>query len=166
MPGYTNTSKILETPSDKVAELAKGFIGSGKYHCGESVLLAFSEALDFPVNLNYLTGFGGGLGNTKCVCGAYNGSVVALNLLYGADKRELSFEEAVKVNAEVDQKIVEFEKRFKEKFKYTCCKLLTNKFEWGSPEHGQNCYSLTGDTAAILWDLIRDVETENAASVY
>jgi C_GCAxxG_C_C family probable redox protein len=142
---------------NKVRELAESYISSGKYHCAESVLLALSETLDFPVDLKYVTGFGRGLGGTKCVCGAYSGSVVVLNLLYGADKRTLDPSLVAATNLKLDKAIQQFDERWKQQNKYTCCRLLTKDVVWGSPEHTKHCVKLTGDAAEILYNLI--VET-------
>lgn len=148
--------------AQKVRKLAESYISSGKYHCAESVLLALGETLGFPVDLKYVSGFGRGLGGTKCVCGAYSGSVVVLNLIYGADKRALSPSEAKAIDATLEKAISNFNEQWKQKNKYTCCKLLTKDVVWGSPEHSKHCVALTGDAAEILWGIIDELQKEQA----
>lgn len=153
-----------ESSAQKVRELAESYINSGKYHCAESVLLALGETLGFPVDLKYVSGFGRGLGGTKCVCGAYSGSVVVLNLLYGADKRALNAPEAKAIDATLEKAISKFNEQWKQKNKYTCCKLLTKDVVWGSPEHSKHCVALTGDAAEILWGIVDELQKEQAKS--
>jgi C_GCAxxG_C_C family probable redox protein len=155
----SNNLKLDSSP-EKVRELAETYVSSGKYHCAESVLLSVSETLGLLVDLRYVSGFGGGLGNTKCVCGAYSGSIVALNLLYGADKRSLELTQSRAIDSTLDKAIHRFEERFKQLYNYSCCKLLTKDVVWGSPEHFKHCIKLTGDTAEIIWNLIIEIEKE------
>lgn len=150
----------LDSSSEKVRKLAESYIGSGKYHCAESILLALSETLVFPIDIKYVSGFGRGLGGTKCVCGAYSGSIVVLNLLYGPDKRTLDPSLIPAINLKLDKAIQKFEEQWKQQNMYTCCKLLTKNVAWGSPEHSKHCVKLTGDAAEILWNLIAEIEKE------
>ncbi len=156
----TLNSLKLDSSPEKVRKLAESYISSGKYHCAESILLALGGTLEFPVDLKYVSGFGRGLGGTKCVCGAYSGSIVVLNLLYGADKRALDLSDARAVDLKLEKTIKKFEEQWKQQKKYTCCKLLTKDVVWGSPEHSKHCVKLTGDAAEILWNLIAEIEKE------
>ena len=156
--------KNINESSDRVKELANTYVTSGEYQCAESIVRSFSEALDFPADLRYVTGFGGGLGNTHCVCGAYNGSVVVLNLLYGKDKRNGHDDKLILGTSEtLDHAIHKLDKAFKDVFKTTCCKILTRNVEWASPEHGAHCANLTTQTAEILWSLLQELESEKVS---
>lgn len=48
----------------------------------------------------------------------------------------------------------ELHNRFKEKYKSTCCRVLTKDVEWGSPEHSKNCEKLVGGAVEILEDIL------------
>lgn len=155
---------IKQSP-EKVKELAFNSIASRRYQCAESIVLAFSEVLGFPADLRYVSGFGGGLGDTKCVCGAYNGSVVVLNLLYGNDKREERDESLIYGTYKaLDRAIQKFEQAFKATYKTACCKVLTRDVEWHSPAHGEHCANLTANTAEILWNVLQEIEAERATA--
>lgn len=154
-------STKLDSSSEKVRKLAESYMGSGKYHCAESILLALGETLQFPVDIKYVSGFGHGLGGTKCVCGAYSGSIVVLNLLYGADKRALEQPQAQAIDLKLEKVIHRFDEQWKQANKYTCCKLLTKDVVWGSPEHSKHCIKLTGDAAEALYNLIVKIESES-----
>lgn len=65
-------------------EKAKTLFESG-YNCAQSVLGAFSEetGLDFETSVKIASGFGGGLGRQREVCGAVTGMCMAADLIYG-----------------------------------------------------------------------------------
>lgn len=55
------------------------------YNCTQSVLLAFSDltGLDDETASLIASGFGGGIGRTRNVCGTVTGMLMAANLLKG-----------------------------------------------------------------------------------
>ena len=67
-------------------EKAKELFVSG-YTCSQAVLLAFSDVtgLDDAVAAKLASGFGGGMGGLRNVCGAVTGMIMAANMLYGFD---------------------------------------------------------------------------------
>lgn len=60
------------------------------YNCSQSVAAAFSDRTAYsPSQLLVLSsGFGGGVGRLREVCGALSGAVLILSLLYGSDSPE------------------------------------------------------------------------------
>lgn len=147
---------------EEVEEQSENLFRSCGYNCAESMLQTLSDTLDIPVDLRYVTGFGGGLGETRCVCGSFNGGVVGLNLLLGEDKQNLGPRGGgrnEKDAALLDRAIQEFSKKFKEQYKVTCCKVLTRKVEWGTPEHLEHCVQLTGETAKMLLDVVQNIDS-------
>jgi len=92
------------------------------YNCAQSVFSAFfeKESPDFEQAFYLLNSFGGGIGRTGNLCGAYSGGLAVLGLLYGRFnppaplKKELLY-----------SKIREFENAFrKELGGLTCPQLL------------------------------------------
>lgn len=63
---------------------AEALFKSG-YNCSQSVLGAFCEdiGLDFNTAVKLSSGFGGGIGRTRNICGAVTGMLMAANMLYG-----------------------------------------------------------------------------------
>ena len=57
------------------------------YNCSQAVFAAFSEEVGLPrqTALQLASGFGGGVGRMREVCGAFSGAVMALGALYGSD---------------------------------------------------------------------------------
>ncbi len=48
----------------------------------------------------------------------------------------------------------ELHDRFKARRKCGCCRALIRKFEFGSPEHIQQCITITGEVAADVIELL------------
>ena len=55
------------------------------YNCAQAVLIAFGDVtgLDEKTSARFISGFGGGFGRLREVCGAVSGMVAALSILYG-----------------------------------------------------------------------------------
>lgn len=126
-------------------------------NCTESIVHAFNEMLDNPLNseaLKMATGFGGGLGHAGCMCGALTGSVMILGLFKGrvnpGQAREAAYDLAN-----------DFHNRFVNEYGATCCRAL-NLHEFDSPEHLRRCLKLTGGTAKLLMEFIQEKELVNA----
>lgn len=130
------------------------------YNCAEAVFLTFRPYVAPELDKNVIkmvTGFGGGLGEAGCACGALIGSVMVLNLLQGRtskeEDRKLAYDTAHK-----------FHDIFKDNFKSTCCRVL-NRHPFETPEHLKNCLKITGTTAKLLAEFLieeRLLETSNS----
>lgn len=119
------------------------------YNCAEAIFLTFREILApemDPAMIKLITGFGSGVGESGCMCGALTGSVVALNMVKGRTTNQESREEAY-------QYAKEFSERFTEKFGTTCCRSL-NQHPYESREHLVNCLKITGNTGKMLMEFI------------
>lgn len=78
--------------SKQTAERAKAYFESSGWRCAESVLLAIAEHQQLQSDLipRMATGFCSGLARTCGTCGAVNGAILALNLVYGRSSPEES----------------------------------------------------------------------------
>lgn len=74
------------------AEKAKSCFLSG-YNCAQAVAVAFSDLVDMDEKTvaRAVSGFGGGMGRLREVCGAFSGAVFILSVLYGYED-EKAFE--------------------------------------------------------------------------
>lgn len=97
-------------------------------NCSQAVLKANNGEVDQSL-LEMSGAFGGGIGGSKCLCGAVSGGVIALGL---AGQGRLA------------GKLVT---SFTARNKVTCCKALSAPYRWKSPEHLVNCRRLTVETA-------------------
>ncbi|MDR1505555.1 MAG: C-GCAxxG-C-C family protein [Treponema sp.] len=119
--------------------------------CSEATIKALNEYyhLGLPEECHKIaTGFGGGMGESGCACGCVTGCVMALSLLAGREKVHES-------NRMVFLATHELHKRFKEKNKAICCRILTKNVEWSSAEHKKLCEGYVGDAAAFTEDIVQ-----------
>lgn len=123
------------------------------YNCAEAVFLTFRELLApeiDPALVKLMTGFGGGVGQSGCMCGALSGAIVALNMINGRTSNLDSREEAYRYARE-------FSERFVDKYSVTCCRAL-NPYPFETKEHLTNCLKITGNTSKMLMEFIEEKE--------
>ncbi|MBR0598505.1 C-GCAxxG-C-C family (seleno)protein [Sinanaerobacter chloroacetimidivorans] len=121
------------------------------YNCAEAVFLTYRELLApelDPSLVRLMTGFGGGLGESGCMCGALTGSITALNLIKGRSTNQTSRDEAYQLARE-------FTDKFTEKYGVTCCRAL-NPYPFETKEHLTNCLKITGNTSKMLAEFLEE----------
>ncbi len=143
----------MKSKKEELATQAVNLFRSGLY-CSEAILQVFNKALNLGLNnssLKMATGFGAGLGASKCCCGSLTGAVLVLSAVKGRIDPESSVDELFALTQELHD-------RFKEKYKFTCCRVLTKPVEWGAPEHHQYCETYVGGAVEILVDIFEKNE--------
>ena len=142
----------LMSDLQKMREKAESYYLEGDFGCSETVLKLILENFktELPEEIVSLaTGFRHGVGNSGCLCGALSGGTMALGMFFGrsAAKEDDKVKKAMKLTNELH-------KIFKENHKVTCCRVLTKKLTYGSPEHRQQCAQFVGEiieeTAKII----------------
>lgn len=121
------------------------------YNCAESIFLTYRELLEPDMDVSMVrlvTGLGGGLGRSGCVCGALSASIIALNMIKGRTSNKASRDESYKLAKE-------FTEKFKEKFGATCCRVLS-PYSFQSQEHRSNCLKITGNTSKMLMEFLEE----------
>lgn len=119
------------------------------YSCSESIIRAAYEnnLIDKNIDIELLnqmaSPFSGGMGESGCLCGAVAGAQMVIGSIFGRKNKDAS---PKKIKA-ISRKFVE---KFKEKRKTTCCKVLSAKYDFHSPERRQNCVGIVSDVAEIL----------------
>jgi len=109
------------------------------FNCTQAVLQATTGRSD-PELIAMAEGFGGGIGDSGCLCGALTGGVMALGLAgRSGESRQL-----------IDE--------FREAFRTTCCRGLSKDYRWQSKEHLANCRRITCQTAAMVEVLLEEKE--------
>lgn len=117
------------------------------YSCSESIILAaIDNGLCDKSLLSVATAFSGGM-SSGCLCGAVAGAQMILGSNFGKNNSKGN-EETARAKAK------EFIEEFKKTRKATCCKVLTNGLEFGSPERKQNCATLVKECAQILGRIV------------
>ncbi len=123
------------------------------YNCAEAVFLTFRELLApemDPAMVRLMTGFGGGVGEAGCMCGALTGSIASLNMIKGRTTNQVPRDEAY-------QLAKEFSEKFTEKYGVTCCRAL-NPHPFETREHLTNCLKITGNTSKMLMEFLNEKE--------
>ncbi len=137
-------------------EIAENYFKEG-YNCAQAVVLAFSEEIKMDKKTASMTssGFGGGFGRLREVCGAVSGMVFVLSAIEGSfDPTDSNSK------MEIYKKVQELVGKFKEKNRsYICRELLGLSNETVSyvPDKRTQeyykkrpCPLLVGDAAEIL----------------
>lgn len=112
-----------------------GRLFDGGLNCTQSVLQA-TIGIDDPKIMQMADAFGGGIGDSGCLCGAVTGGVMALGFSGKGKKAARLMED------------------FKKAHRTTCCRGLSAPYKWLSREHLANCRRLTADTAERVAQLL------------
>ncbi|MDS1030898.1 C-GCAxxG-C-C family (seleno)protein [Bacillota bacterium LX-D] len=119
-------------------------------YCSEAILQVFNKHLNLGLSktaLKMATGFGAGLGASKCCCGSLTGAVMVLSAIKGRLNKDENVDEVFTLTNELHDK-------FKEKFNGTCCRVLTKDVVWGTPEHHKKCEDYVCGAVEILMDIL------------
>ena len=133
--------KIIADKSLSSGEKARQLFQQGE-NCAQAVLQATCPDVTEEI-VAMAEVFGGGIADSKCLCGALNGGAVALSLQGKSDK--------------ASRLVAVFQARFKT----TCCKGLSAPYPWMSKKHLENCRELTATTADLVQFLLHE-ETSRA----
>ncbi len=137
--------------AEQATELFKGGL-----YCSEAILRVFNEHLHLGLNDNAIkmaTGFGSGLGASKCCCGSLTGAVMVLSAVKGRTNNIENVDEVFALTKELHDK-------FKERYKATCCRVLTKNVVWGAPEHHQHCRQYVKGAVEILVSILEKDKKE------
>lgn len=142
----------MEDEKIRVRNAAGNYFREG-YNCAEAIFLTFKDhaGLDLGEDaIRLMTGFGSGVGQSGCMCGALTAAVACLNMFTGRnsnrESRDSAYEHANRLH-----------NLFKEKFGNTCCRIL-NPYKYETPEHLKTCLKITGNTAKLLMEYLEDNE--------
>jgi len=136
----------------ELSEIAQKLYLDG-YNCCESVLHSLKEnnVINVPdVVIRCSTGFRAGVAGSGCICGVITGGIIAIGLKYGRiDKKE--------DKEEVDRRAKIFYDKFREKFKSTCCRILTKdwKDNFKSQERKNYCAGIVAQMITELQELLK-----------
>lgn len=135
----------------KIYDLAAKYHMAGN-NCVESVVKACNEGLklELPdIAIRMISGMGGGIGRSGCVCGALSGSSMIISALVGR------LDPSEKHQTEVYKYTHEFYERFVEHFGSPCCAEL-NKLSFGTPEYRTKCIKISAEAADMVSDYLEE----------
>lgn len=148
-----DTAKLHPTEIEaieKARRKAEDLYRNGQFLCSEAVFLVANEYLGRPVPeemVRLASGFPVGMGFAGCACGALTGGVMALGLKYGRSSPAVETPGMFAASKELHD-------RFRARRKIACCRVLTRKFTLGSPEHIEQCITITGEVTADVIELL------------
>jgi C_GCAxxG_C_C family probable redox protein len=132
--GAGRRSEVGEVGED-AGTLAGRYFASGM-NCAQAVLKACTGRDDEEL-MDIAGAFGGGIAGSKCLCGAVTGGVIALALKGSGKKSDALVKE------------------FKERYRVTCCSVLSRPYEWKSRDHLANCRRITEETAQMVERMLK-----------
>lgn len=145
--------KIRQSLDDSLPSavaLSLRYFRNGSY-CSEAVLRGFNEVYDLGYSeedYKITTGFAAGMGETGCACGAVTAGVMVISILTGRSRNYQSERLAFTLTNQLHS-------YFKAKNNSVCCRVLTRKHDWNSPERRIQCENYVVDAALALDSLIQ-----------
>lgn len=128
----------------KIKTTAENYYRNGDYYCSEAIVKTIKDKFGLPVSDDVIamaSGFPVGIGGSGCTCGAVVGGIMALGLFFGrTEPKDTKVNKTMALSKELHD-------TFKGKHKNLCCRVLTKGMTLGSPEHMEQCISLTGEVA-------------------
>ena len=134
-----------EVSPHKVQRLAESYYKGG-FFCDEAVMCAIRDCfkLDVPEQvIAMVSGMSVGVGKSGCMCGAANGGVAALGLLYGRTTQNGPTDPAVLKCMSLTHELHDWFRDENGKHAL-CCRVLTREFDMGHGEHKEQCIWFTG----------------------
>ncbi|MBQ9149913.1 C_GCAxxG_C_C family protein [bacterium] len=127
----------------------KYFLEQG-YSCSESIArTAVDLGLTNEDFISCATSFSGGMGS-GCLCGAVAGAQMVIGLIHGKTK-----DNTARALAR------EFYQRFTQKYKVTCCKILTKDFkDFHSKERKEHCANMVYECSRILDEILEEAKNK------
>lgn len=125
-------------------------------NCAECVYLAFLDTHETglpPETVALASGFGGGIGQTKNICGAITGALMALGTQKGRSnprERETVKERALQLRGEVYPRFAALLEEVRAHYGSVLCADLTNRHaDFDAPARKQSCMEIIAYCAAL-----------------
>ena len=128
----------------------------GGYYCCEALLYTVIKELgiDLPDSVIAMaSGMAVGAGKSGCMCGALNGGILALGLLFGRSEQNGPTNPKSVKCMELTHKLHDWFKANNGK-NAICCRILTKEFNMGQGEHKEQCIYFTGLCAYKVAEII------------
>ena len=147
--------KVKEINLKKVQKDAEDNFRGG-FFCCEALMAAIRSnfELDVPEEVIAMSsGMAVGIGRSGCCCGAFNGGVLALGMIFGRTVPKGPTDPVV-------NKVMAMTKELHDWFKVAngknaiCCRVLTREVDMGKGEHKEQCIRFTGLCAWKVAEII------------
>ncbi len=135
----------------QVRATAEKYYRDGDFYCSEAVVKTIRDAFGLEFDDSVIavaSGFPVGIGGSGCTCGAVIGGVMALGMVFGRTQaKDERVNKAMALSKELHD-------QFRANHKSLCCRVLTKNLTLGTPEHLEQCISLTGEVAEAVARII------------
>lgn len=161
-----NVKEISPREVQRMAE--KDF--KGGYYCCEAIMSTIRTAFKIDVSEEVIamaSGMAVGIGKSGCCCGALNGGVLALGMIFGRTEHDGPKNPKSMKCMELTHELHDWFKIANGK-NATCCRILTREFNMGQGEHKEQCIFFTG---LVAWKVaqilcrelgIKNLDTEDS----
>lgn len=116
------------------------------FYCCEALMYTMKEELKLDVPdavVAMSSGMAVGAGKSGCVCGAFNGGVLALGMFFGRTEQNGPTNPRSIRCMELTHELHDWFKKANQK-NAICCRALTKEFNMGQGEHKGQCIYFTG----------------------
>ncbi|MBU3805966.1 MAG: C-GCAxxG-C-C family protein [Candidatus Fournierella pullistercoris] len=146
---------VNEISLKKVQQVAEDNYRNG-YFCCEALMSAIRSEfkLDVPEEVIAMSsGMAVGVGRSGCACGALNGGVLALGMMFGRTQQAGPTDPVVNKCMALTHELHDWFRKANGK-NAICCRILTREFDMGKGEHKEQCIHFTGLCAWKVADII------------
>ena len=136
---------VTEISPRAVQRAAEKNFKSG-YYCCEALMCTIRDEfkLDVPKEVIAMSsGMAVGAGKSGCVCGAFNGGLLALGMFFGRTEQDGPTNPKSIKCMELVHELHDWFKKANGK-NAICCRVLTKEFNMGQGEHKEQCIFCTG----------------------
>ena len=136
---------VTEISPRAVQRAAEKNFKSG-YYCCEALMCTIRDEfkLDVPKEVIAMSsGMAVGAGKSGCVCGAFNGGLLALGMFFGRTEQDGPTNPKSIKCMELVHELHDWFKKANGK-NAICCRVLTKEFNMGQGEHKEQCIYFTG----------------------
>ena len=141
---------LSKVQADAEESYRKGFF------CCEAVMETIMDhfQLDVPYEtIRMASGMAIGVGKSGCICGALNGGVLALGMMFGRSEHKGPKDPNVVKCMNMTNELHNWFKENNTK-KVACCRVLTKEFDMSQGQHKAQCIYYTGMCAAKTAEII------------
>lgn len=118
----------------------------GGFYCCEALMKTIIDELELDVPEQVIamaSGMAVGVGKSGCICGALNGGVMALGLLFGRTEQDGPTNPKSIKCMQLTHELHDWFKENNGK-NAICCRVLTKEYNMGNGEHKPQCIYFTG----------------------
>ncbi len=138
------------------------------YYCCEALMATIKQEfkLDVPDSVIAMaSGMAIGAGKSGCVCGAFNGGILALGMFFGRTEQNGPTNPKSVKCMELTHELHDWFKTANKK-NAICCRVLTKEFNMGQGEHKEQCIFFTGLCAWKVAEIVcRECDIKNLDEV-